>query len=61
MPCPEGTVICDVSNAVDKYIATQTVQSGCFLWLNPITMSVVNCSRAEMDECSCLKPCWSGA
>ena len=24
-------------------------------------MSVVNCNRAEVDECSCLKPCWSGA
>ena len=32
-----------------------------FLWLNPIAMSVVNCSRAEVVECSGLKPCWSGA
>ena len=24
-------------------------------------MSVVNCNRAEVVECSCLKPCWSGA
>ena len=24
-------------------------------------MSVVNCNRAEMVECSCLKPCWSVA
>ena len=38
------------SNAADKYIATQTVRSGGFLWLNPIAMSVVNCSRAEMIE-----------
>ena len=29
--------------------------------MNPITMSVVNCSRAEVVECSGLKPCWSGA
>ena len=50
-----------VSNAADKSTATQTVRSGCFLWLNPIAMSVVNCNRAEVVECSCLKPCWSGA
>ena len=24
-------------------------------------MSIVNCNRAEVVECSCLKPCWSGA
>ena len=24
-------------------------------------MSVVNCNRGEVVECSCLKPCWSGA
>ena len=24
-------------------------------------MSVVSCNRAEVVECSCLKPCWSGA
>ena len=24
-------------------------------------MSVVNCNRAEMVDCSCLKPCWSDA
>ena len=23
-------------------------------------MSVVNCNRAEVVECSCPKPCWSG-
>ena len=50
-----------VSNAADKSTATQTVRSGGFLWLNPIAMSVVNCNRAEVVECSCLKPCWSGA
>ena len=50
-----------VSNAADKYTARQTVRSGGFLWLNPIAMSVVNCNRAEVVECSCLKPCWSGA
>ena len=32
-----------------------------FLWLNPIAMYVVNCNRAEVVECSRLKPCWSGA
>ena len=50
-----------MSNAADKSTATQTVRSGGFLWLNPIAMSVVNCNRAEMVECYCLKPCWSGA
>ena len=49
-----------VSNAADKSIATQIVRSGTS-WLNPIAMSVVNCNRAEVVECSCLKPCWSGA
>ena len=49
-----------VSNAADKSTATQTVRSRGFLWLNPIAMSVVNCNRAEVVECSCLKPCWSG-
>ena len=50
-----------VSNAADKSIATQTVRSGGFLLLNPIAIYVVNCSRAEVVECSDLKPCWSGA
>ena len=49
-----------MSNAVDKSTATQTVRSGGFLWLNPIAMSVVNCNRDEVVECSCLKSCWSG-
>ena len=50
-----------MSNAADKSTATQTVRSGGFLLVNPIAMSVVNCNRAEVVECSCLKPCWSGA
>ena len=50
-----------VLNAADKSTATQTVRSGGFLWLNPIAMSVVNYNRAEVVECSCLKPCLSGA
>ena len=50
-----------VSNAADKSTATQAVRSGGFLWFNPIAISVVNFSRAEMVECSGLKPCWSGA
>ena len=50
-----------MANAADKSTATQTVRSGGFLWLNPIAMSVVNCNRAEVVECSFLKPCWSGA
>ena len=50
-----------VANAADKSTATQTVRSGGSLWLNPIAMSVVNCNRAKVVECSCLKPCWSGA
>ena len=50
-----------MANVADKSMATQTVRSGGFLWLNPIAISVVNCSRAEVVECSGLKPCWSGA
>ena len=50
-----------VSNVADKSTATQTVRSGGFLWLNPISMSVVNCSRADVAECSGLNPCWYGA
>ena len=50
-----------MANATDKFTATQTVRSGGFFWLNPIGMSVVNCNRAEVVECACLKPCWSGA
>ena len=50
-----------VSNATDKYTATQAVQSVGFLRLNPIAKSVVNCNRVEVVECSCLKSCWSGA
>ena len=46
-----------MSNAAAKSTAMQTVRSGGFLWLNPIAMSVVNCNRAEVVECSCLKPC----
>ena len=37
-----------VSNAADKSTATQIVRSGGFLWLNPITIYVVICSRAEV-------------
>ena len=48
-----------VSNAADKYTVTQTVRSGGFLWLNPIAMSVVNCSKAEVVECLRLKTWWS--
>ena len=50
-----------VSNGADISTATQTIRSGGFLWLNPIAMYVVNCSSAEVVECSDLKPCWSGA
>ena len=49
-----------MANAADTSTATQTVRSRGFLWLNAIAMSVVNCNRAEVVECSCLKPCWSG-
>ena len=50
-----------VSNAAHKSTSRQTNRSGGFLWLNPIRMFVVNCSRVEVVECSGLKPCWSGA
>ena len=46
-----------VSSAAVKSTDTETVRSGGFLWLNPITMSVVKCSRDEVIECSGLKPC----
>ena len=39
-----------VSIADDKSTATQIVRSGDFLCLNPIAMSVVNWSRAEVVE-----------
>ena len=55
MPCPEGVVIFDnrllwqaVLNAADKSTARQTVRSGGFLWLDPIVMSVVTRSKAEV-------------
>ena len=58
----DKSLLCqNVSNAADKSTAMQTVRSGGFLWLSPIVMSVVNCNRAEVVECSCLKPFWSGA
>ena len=47
-------VMTNLSNAADKYAATQIVRSGGFLWLNPIALSVVNCSRAVLVEWSCL-------
>ena len=50
-----------VWNAADKSTATQIVRSGGYLWLNPIAIYVVICSRAEVVEWSGLKPCWSGA
>ena len=39
----------------------QIVRSGGFLWLNPIAMSIVNCSRAKVVESSGLTLCWPGA
>ena len=33
-------------------MGTQTVRTGGILWLNPNSMSDVNCSRAEMVKCS---------
>ena len=50
-----------VSDAADKSTATHTVRYGGFLWLNPTAMSLINYSRAEVVECSHLKPCWSCA
>ena len=50
-----------VSKAADKSTSTHTGRSGGFLWLNPIAMSVINCSRAELVECYGLKPWWSRA
>ena len=50
-----------VSNAAVRSTATQTVRCGGFLWLNPVAMSVVSWSSAEVVECPGRKPCWSGA
>ena len=49
-----------VSNAAVRSTATQTVRSGGFLWLKPVTMSVVSWSRAEVVEWAGRNPCWSG-
>ena len=50
--CRSSTADCygKLSNAADKSTATQIVRSGGFLWLNPIGISVVICSRAEVVE-----------
>ena len=37
-----------VSKAADKSTATQIVRSGGFLWLDPIAISVVICSRGSL-------------
>ena len=39
--------------------ATQTVRCGGFLWLKPVAISFVSCSKAEVVECPGRKPCWS--
>ena len=38
---------------------TQTVRCGRFLWLKPVAISLVSCSKAEVVECLGRKPCWS--
>ena len=54
-----GTGFHDILYQTQMIISTttQTFQYD-FLWLNPISISVINYSRAEMVECSGLKQCW---
>ena len=49
----------DLSNAAVRSTATQTVRCGGFLWLKPVAISLVSCSKAEVVECPGQKPCWS--
>ena len=47
-----------VSNDAVSSTATQTVRGGGFLWLKPVAISLVSCSKAEVVECPGRKPCW---
>ena len=46
-----------VSKAAVKSMATHTVRCGGFRWLEPVSMSVVSWSRADIVEWLGLKPC----
>ena len=48
-----------VSNASVRSTATQTVRGGGFLWLIPVAISLVSCSKAQVVECPGREPCWS--
>ena len=54
-----STLWLTVSNAAVRSTAIQTVRCGGFLWLKPFAILLVSCSKAEVVECPCLKPCWS--
>ena len=47
-----------VSNAAIRSTATQTVRCESLLWLKPVAISLVSCSKAEVVECPGRKPCW---
>ena len=54
-----STLWLTVSNAAVRLTATHTVRCGGFLWLKPVAISLVSCSKAEVVECPGRKPCWS--
>ena len=54
-----NTLWLTVSNATVRSTATQTVRCGGFLWLKPVAISLVSCSKAEVVECPGRKSCWS--
>ena len=54
-----STLWLTVSNAGVRSTAKQTVRCGGFLWLKPVAISLVSCSKAEVVEFPGRKPCWS--
>ena len=48
-----------VSIATVRPTATQMIPCGGFLWLKPVAISLVSCSKAEVVEYPGRKPCWS--
>ena len=54
-----STLWLTVSNAAVRSTATHTIRCRGFLWLKPVAISLVSCSKAEVVECPGRKPCWS--
>ena len=54
-----NTLWMTVSNAAVRSRVTHTVRCGSFLWLKPVTISLVSFSKAEVVECPGRKPYWS--